>query len=95
MSLPYVAASLWPSRCLLPPSAAAGHISHRGVLCWSLHLFLRRPACLLSYGMYHTVTWECVYRSFLIHDVGTILSKSKGKLHPCTGTEALYKQYGP
>ena len=33
-------------------AAAAGHISHRGVLCWSLHFFIGRPACLLPHGMY-------------------------------------------
>jgi len=24
-----------------------------------------------------------------------VLMKAKGKMHPCTGTEALYRLYGP
>jgi len=29
------------------------------------------------------------------HNPQRIHGKSKGKVHPCTGTEALYRPYGP
>jgi len=51
-----------------------------------------------------TVIWRLPY---LIHlsplvdyqyqteSAGTLNIKGKGKVHPCTGTEALYRPYGP
>jgi len=46
----------------------------------------------------HHATVEMVF--FLIHDFGPHLvlkqtGKGKGKVHPCTGTEALYRPYSP
>ena len=37
------------------------------------------------------------HRRTLHHDRWThhVLLKGKGKVHPCTGTEALYRPYGP
>jgi len=30
-----------------------------------------------------------------VSDLIHVLVKGKGKVHPCTGTEALYRPYGP
>ena len=30
-----------------------------------------------------------------IYDISHLRVKEKGKVHPCTGTEALYRPYGP
>jgi hypothetical protein len=40
--------------------------------------------------IYGNMKPSCVFISYLI----TYLLK-KGKVHPCTGTEALYRPYGP
>ena len=31
----------------------------------------------------------------LVPDLESNVDKVKGKVHPCTGTEALYRPYGP
>jgi len=49
---------------------------------------------------YKCLEWNKLSNSrLLIIDTSTkfhlYLSKGKGKVHPCTGTEALYRPYGP
>jgi len=36
-----------------------------------------------------------VLQKHVVNDRGQDTNKVKGKVHPCTGTEALYRLYGP
>jgi hypothetical protein len=39
---------------------------------------------------------QCHWHSIVIHQLElTVTAVGKGKVHPCTGTEALYRPYGP
>jgi hypothetical protein len=53
----------------------------------------------------HTVLYECIEKKVKVTLVQALRlctgrtvhrgSRGKGKVHPCTGTEAMYRPYGP
>jgi hypothetical protein len=40
-------------------------------------------------------TRSCIHTIVLLRTSTELLETCKGKVHPCTGTEALYRPYGP
>jgi hypothetical protein len=51
-------------------------------------ILMRCKSCIILY-LYDITSWFYIIAMLIVD------GKKKGKGHPCTGTEALYRPYGP
>jgi len=61
------------------------------VFPWPVTIPAMLHTCASSAGSYEVIAHTDFSNSFLL----PAKKKGKGKGHPCTGTEALYRPYGP
>jgi len=67
-------------------------IARKSVMCEQLH---RTWLCMLMINMEAPLCRQAVFKFQIPSGVSCASVSIKGKGHPCTGTEALYRPYGP